>query len=250
MELALANSLRRVLLAEVPTVAIDLVEVEHNSSVLADEFLAHRLGLVPLDSRLADELLYSRDCDCDGYCDNCSVLLTLHARCTGDDVMKVFARDLVLAAGSGGPALVGRPVLRDPDGLGPLLCKLKKRQELRLRCIAKKGIAKEHAKWAPTAAVAFEYDPYNKLRHLDYWYEEDALAEWWVLSSTFYPTMSLHVPPCPLFPSSPSSVFFSSVVPIPRLQLTVPPYKAAVEECRVGRPAGRVGPVRLRRRAL
>jgi len=42
------NALRRVLLAEVPTMAIEYVTVNENSTVMNDEFLAHRLGLLPV----------------------------------------------------------------------------------------------------------------------------------------------------------------------------------------------------------
>ncbi|KAF8852672.1 insert subdomain of RNA polymerase alpha subunit [Acephala macrosclerotiorum] len=177
VDLAFANSLRRVIMAEVPTMAIDLVEVEANTSVLADEFIAHRLGLVPLVSKNVEEVEYSRDCECDQYCERCSVTLTLHARCTGDEIMKVYARDLVVDSQRANQ-WVGNPVITDPDGLGTVIAKLRKGQELRLKCIAKKGIAKEHAKWAPTSAVGFEYDPHNKLRHMDMWYETDPVAEW------------------------------------------------------------------------
>ena len=76
----LGNSLRRVVIADIPTVgklqmwlvlksvqltdyilAIDMVEIEVNTSVLADDFLAHRLGMIPLVSTNCDEAIrYTR----------------------------------------------------------------------------------------------------------------------------------------------------------------------------------------------
>lgn len=195
--LALANSIRRVIMAEVPTLAIDLVEIESNTSVLADEFLAHRLGLIPLSAKNIDDLLYTRDCDCDQYCENCAVILRLNAsNRSSDDIVKVFAKDLYIDSPFSNPSRTpypannrldstddnlpprGEPIIMDPDKQGSLICKLRRGQELKLRCIAKKGIAKEHAKWMPTAAMGFEYDPHNKLRHADMWYESNAAEEW------------------------------------------------------------------------
>lgn len=168
------------MLAEVPTMAIDLVEIEKNTSVLPDEFLAHRLGMVPLSSKNCDQdVQYTRDCDCENHCAHCSVTLLLHARCASEDVMHVYARDLMVSDDRANE-WVGDPVITDPEGKGTLICKLRRGQELKMTCIAKKGIAKEHAKWAPTAAVGFEYDPHNNLKHVDYWYEEDPAKEWCV----------------------------------------------------------------------
>jgi DNA-directed RNA polymerase II subunit RPB3 len=181
VDLAFANSLRRIILAEVPTMAIDLVEVEINTSVLADEFIAHRLGLIPLNSKDVDNILYTRDCTCSEYCEQCSITLTVHAKCTSNEIMRVYARDLVIRDRKTLNDEIGKPVISDKEGLGCVIAKLRQGQELRMTCIAKKGIAKEHAKWAPTASVGFEYDPWNKLRHLDLWYEEDPIKEWYGL---------------------------------------------------------------------
>ena len=49
-----ANALRRICLNGVPVFAIDTVDIVENSSVLADEGLAHRLGLVPLKTDLSE----------------------------------------------------------------------------------------------------------------------------------------------------------------------------------------------------
>jgi len=53
-----ANALRRILLAEVPTVAIENVYMWNNTSIIHDEVLAHRLGMVPInvDARLFDPI--------------------------------------------------------------------------------------------------------------------------------------------------------------------------------------------------
>ncbi len=51
---AFANSLRRAMLADVPTMAIDSIRVIENSSVMFNEQIALRLGLVPLSTPLGE----------------------------------------------------------------------------------------------------------------------------------------------------------------------------------------------------
>ena len=47
-----ANTIRRLIIEEVPTLAVEEVEVKDNSSALHDEMLALRLGLVPIKTDL------------------------------------------------------------------------------------------------------------------------------------------------------------------------------------------------------
>ncbi|CAO3679935.1 unnamed protein product [Rhizopus microsporus] len=127
--------------------------------------------MVPIDSRDVDKLRYTRDCTCSQYCPECSVELTLHVKCTDDRTKDVTTRDLYQQT-LHSHQYSKRQKRKDKDDSGVLLVKLRKGHELKLKCIAKKGVAKEHAKWSPVSGVAFEYDPYNKLRHTTYWFEE------------------------------------------------------------------------------
>lgn len=94
-DISLANSLRRILLAEIETIAIHNVKVYENTSSLPDEYIAHRMGLIPLLSSQVDNYNYIWSCQCSSAeCDKCSVHFVLKVHNTSSEIMEVTSLDL------------------------------------------------------------------------------------------------------------------------------------------------------------
>ncbi len=138
-----ANAVRRFCIAEVPSMAIDDVVILENSSVLYDEILAHRLGMIPIKTDLERYILPEK-CDCGSPlgCHKCRVLFVLDAK-GKEKVTTVYSGDLVSEDREIRPVSETIP-----------LVKLALGQSVKLEAYARLGRGKEHAKWQPcTVAV-------------------------------------------------------------------------------------------------
>ncbi|KAK6149425.1 hypothetical protein DH2020_016950 [Rehmannia glutinosa] len=92
IDAALANAFRRILIAELPTMAIEKVLVANNTSVIQDEVLAHRLGLIPLK---VDPRLFNYMIENDEPNEKNTIVFKLHARCErGSPRIKVTTNEL------------------------------------------------------------------------------------------------------------------------------------------------------------
>lgn len=158
-----ANGIRRILLGEVPSPAIDLVEINENKTVLADEMLAHRLGLIPI--MIHRDLILKTDCDCNSYCSRCSMTLELRQRNTRNHPMSITGKHI-------------KPLDGEVDVHNSLIVKLAPGQSIDVKCIARRGSPKTHTKHCPVAAVRFIYDKNNATRSTNLWCEEDVRREW------------------------------------------------------------------------
>ena len=131
-----ANALRRICLNGVPIFAIDTVDIIENSSVLPDEGLAHRLGLIPITTDLSRFNEPSKcDCNSESGCSNCKVMLVLD---TGEsDVTRtVFSNELS----------------SEDDSIKPIsdkisIIQLAPGQRVKIECYARLGRGTDHAKW-------------------------------------------------------------------------------------------------------
>ena len=129
---ALAGELRRIMMSEVPTLAIEWVDFVKNDSVLWDEIVASRLGLIPLVFK-SKSYKFKKDCKCGGKgCTHCQVTLSLVKK--GPCV--VYSGNLVPSDKKVKPVYDKIPIVELTEG-----------QELKFETIAELGLGKDHAKW-------------------------------------------------------------------------------------------------------
>lgn len=127
-----ANALRRICLNGVPVFAIDTVDIVENTSVLADEGLAHRLGLIPLKTDLS-EFKDLSDIKTDDSTNR--VMLTLDSGET-NETRTVLSSELSSEDNFVKPISDKIPIVELAPG-----------QKIKVEAYARLGRGLEHAKW-------------------------------------------------------------------------------------------------------
>ena len=149
MKLRFANALRRAMIAEVPKLAIDEVNIHENTSLLYDEQLALRLAMIPLKTNLDDF----------GADDQVSLTLKAISPERAGYTM-VSSKELISSDPTVEAAFENIPIVkliseeRDISGMKSIA-----RQRLALEAIARLGRGKDHAKWQPVTACSYKDMP-------------------------------------------------------------------------------------------
>lgn len=157
VDYAFVNALRRTLIADVPKLAIEDIEIHlgaisdedgktyESTTPLFDEIIAHRMGLIPIPTDI--EVMNFRDeCTCDGEgCSNCSVMYSLNKKgpCT------VYSGDL---------EPLGDEKLRPKDSKIPIV-KLTEDEGILIYATAILGSGKDHAKWQACHGAGYKAYP-------------------------------------------------------------------------------------------
>lgn len=184
----IANAIRRILISDVPTMAIEKVYMYQNTSIMQDEVLAHRLGLIPLR---ADPRLFNwKDKDApDEGTEHDTLEFSLSVRCRRNPIASepgelpykdhhVYTKHIQwIPKGTQEDRLVSPGPVEDDI----LINKMRPGHEMDLKMYAVKGIGRDHAKFSPVATAFYRLHP--AIRIIKDVYDKDALR----LQSCFTP---------------------------------------------------------------
>ncbi|KAJ5671684.1 DNA-directed RNA polymerase I and III subunit RPAC1 [Penicillium longicatenatum] len=181
LDAAVANAFRRILMAEIPTLAIETVYVHNNTSVIQDEVLAQRLGLIPLKGSVEgiNWMQWEQKAPGDDgsaapeLTDFNTVVMQLDIECTQNtDVAEdetdprklynnahVYSKHLTFSpVGRQEQYFVGDGAIRavQPD---ILIAKMRPGQKIEMELHCVKGIGADHAKFSPVATASYRLLP-------------------------------------------------------------------------------------------
>lgn len=167
VDASIANALRRILIAEVPTICIERVYVHNNTSIIVDEVLAHRLGLIPL--RVNPAFMDYPDGQ---PTDRNTIVFKLCAKCErrrnapkdAKDPAQLYINHEVLSSQlewvpQGEQSIVMAANPPAPTNPNIVLVKLRPGQEIEIELHAVKGVGKDHAKFSPVATASYRLLP-------------------------------------------------------------------------------------------
>ncbi|XP_042357986.1 LOW QUALITY PROTEIN: DNA-directed RNA polymerases I and III subunit RPAC1 [Plectropomus leopardus] len=174
IDAAIANAFRRILLAEVPTMAVEKVFIYNNTSIVQDEVLAHRLGLVPIkaDPRLFEYRITDEDSVEEHGSEIDTIQLQLKIKCSrnpkaskdSSDPQELYLNHMVYSRDIkwvpiGNQADVFADFIIGPVNDDILIAQLRPGQELDIVMHCVKGIGKDHAKFSPVATASYRLLP-------------------------------------------------------------------------------------------
>ncbi|KAI1843326.1 hypothetical protein JX265_007800 [Neoarthrinium moseri] len=185
VDASIANAFRRILIAEIPTLAVETVFIQNNTSVVQDEVLSHRLGLIPFTGGkegIRDWMKWWHKPveGADQYSttyDHNTVQLKLQVECTHNkdaapdekDPTKlyhnahVYAKDIVYEpAGAQEQYFSGDNIIR-PTNPDILIAKMRPGQVIDLEMHMHKGIGADHSKFSPVATASYRLMPVIKI---------------------------------------------------------------------------------------
>ncbi|EIE86232.1 hypothetical protein RO3G_10943 [Rhizopus delemar RA 99-880] len=169
IDASIANAFRRIMIAEVPTMAIEKVYVMNNTSIIQDEVVAHRLGLIPI---LADPKEFDYMTEDGGPTDLNTLVFRLKKKCEFNpeaspdetDPHKkyinsyVYSKDLIWEPkGNQEEKFANNPPRPVHDDI--VIAKLRPGQEMEMELHCQKGVGREHAKWSPVATASYRLLP-------------------------------------------------------------------------------------------
>ena len=172
----IANAIRRILISEIPTMAIDKAVVWQNNSIMHDEVLCHRLGLLPV---LADPDHFISKEASEEFNEMNSIKFKIHVKCQRKAQYKNFKHDQLIdmkpedyldnstvyssdlhwvPLGETQKELFAEnPCKIQHDKI--IITKLRENQEVEIELYCSKNIGRVHAKWSPVSVSFYRLLP-------------------------------------------------------------------------------------------